>query len=760
MSFFHKKDGLAYLGFLGLVLLFFYNFLDGSYLLGFKDLSRYFYPLRYLMVEQMKSGIIPLWNPYIFCGYPLLATFQIGFFYPLSLIYYLMPFNPAFNYYILLHYWLAAVFMYWLLRYYKLGRWSAFFGGVVFAFSGYLLSVSNMNTSLSSVIWLPLMLLFFDRLIKQFSVRGLAILSVLAAIMLLGGEPTIIYITFIFLAAYAAVFSGSLKELGYKLLWLLLAGAGAIGLTAVQLLPFFELSRLSDRVARNSFELVSMRSFPFREVMTFILPYFYGNSAQYGSYTETLLGKNFQDWLISPYIGILPLILLFFAFRRKKEAWFFAIAGLTALLFAFGSYTPLYRLAYSLVPGMALIRYPVKFLFLVNFCLCLLAAFGFEQLSRSFGARKKKYEKPVSRLFVIFLFMILLFLFIFAATPDIYKVLAKKYPVNMPQFNFAVLAEIVQFNLQSIFNLAANIGIILLLFWLAITDRIRQPLFLAGLVLVTIADLFSNGASTAVAVSAKVFDRVPVNYQLLAKDKEIFRFFYTPEQEAANRLVFGRNYTDALYNSKNGFCANWHIPYHFSDFYGYESIQPYALQELYRKGMRQNDLKAKLSYLSQLNVKYLMAAQPLPSSSLVLLKHQNEYWRDLFIYQNKAVFPRAYLLEGKGGAAIDRYQANEVLINVNAAGSDSLFLADAYYPGWKAFVDGKEVRIERAKDLFRSVKVPAGEHKVKFVYDPWTFKIGAGISLLTVLVFGGLWVRGGNERRGKGGKVIGERSKE
>src|SRR3989339_1620859 len=98
MSFFHKKDALAYLGFLGLVIIFFYNFLDGSYLFGFKDLSRYFYPLRFLMVEQMKSGILPLWNPYIFCGYPLLATFQVGFFYPLSLLYYLLPFKLAFNY--------------------------------------------------------------------------------------------------------------------------------------------------------------------------------------------------------------------------------------------------------------------------------------------------------------------------------------------------------------------------------------------------------------------------------------------------------------------------------------------------------------------------------------------------------------------------------------------------------------------------------------------------------------------------------------
>src|SRR3989339_1545006 len=101
-----KQDILVFCAYLGLLLLFFQRFLSGREILAFKDLSRYFYPLRYLMVEQVMSGQLPLWNPYIFCGYPLLATLQIGFFYPLTLIYYLLPFGLAFNYYILLHYFL------------------------------------------------------------------------------------------------------------------------------------------------------------------------------------------------------------------------------------------------------------------------------------------------------------------------------------------------------------------------------------------------------------------------------------------------------------------------------------------------------------------------------------------------------------------------------------------------------------------------------------------------------------------------------
>ena len=142
---FNRNDWLICLVYLGLALLFFHRFLTAEQIFGFKDLSRYFYPLRYLMVEQVKAGYFPLWNPYIFCGYPLLATLQICFFYPLSFIYYVLPFDLAFNYYIILHYFLAACFMYFLLRHYELSRVASFLGGMVFAFSGYLLSVSNMS---------------------------------------------------------------------------------------------------------------------------------------------------------------------------------------------------------------------------------------------------------------------------------------------------------------------------------------------------------------------------------------------------------------------------------------------------------------------------------------------------------------------------------------------------------------------------------------------------------------------------------------
>jgi len=58
-------------------------------------------------------------------------------------------------------------------------------------------------------------------------------------------------------------------------------------------------------------------------------------------------------------------------------------------------------------------------------------------------------------------------------------------------------------------------------------------------------------------------------------------------------------------------------------------------------------------------------------------------------------------------------------------------LNDAFYPGWKSFIDNKQVKIYRANYLFRAINLPAGRHLVTFRYEPFSYKLGKIISLLT-----------------------------
>jgi hypothetical protein len=83
-------------------------------------------------------------------------------------------------------------------------------------------------------------------------------------------------------------------------------------------------------------------------------------------------------------------------------------------------------------------------------------------------------------------------------------------------------------------------------------------------------------------------------------------------------------------------------------------------------------------------------------------------------------------------ATIVRYEDTVVVIHVNSNDDGVLVLADSYYPGWHAHVDGKQTKILRANHFFRGVSVLAGRHVIEFKYDPQSFKLGLLVSLLTV----------------------------
>ena len=122
----------------------------------------------------------------------------------------------------------------------------------------------------------------------------------------------------------------------------------------------------------------------------------------------------------------------------------------------------------------------------------------------------------------------------------------------------------------------------------------------------------------------------------------------------------------------------------------------------------------------------------------ILKENKEKYGLNVYLYENLAVKPRAYMESGRG--EIVKYSPNEIEIVANAVKHELLFLSDRYYPGWKAYVDGKEVKILRANNFFRSIKLEPGVHKVRFVYDPLSLKIGAAISIFTImgLALGGL----------------------
>ncbi|MFH2033668.1 MAG: YfhO family protein [Candidatus Margulisiibacteriota bacterium] len=774
-----KKNLVVSAFFLLLTVLFFWRFLDGSQVFVFKDLSRYFYPLRYLMVEQVRSGHLPLWNPYIFCGMPLLASHQICFFYPLTIIYYILPFDLAFNYYIIIHYFLAACFMYLAMRHFKLGRLSAVFSAVVFAFSGYLLSVSNMNTTLSSVIWMPLVFMFFDAYITRFKVKDFLAVCLLLSLMFLGGEPTILYITGACLFFYAVF----IPERKVKSLFsLIVMAVFMVLLTAAQFLPFVELGALSDRKYLTDISIVARWSLPVRELLTFIFPFFFGSQLRYGQYNSAILGSHNQSWLLSAYVGFLPLLLSFLAVcRADKRRVFFCVAGTLGLLLALGKYTPFYLLLYKTVPGISLIRYPVKFSAITFFSIAFLGGFGLQDLV----GRLKKEGVFFKRLSILLLslagFCSLLLLTVIANKQRVFFLIKQWWGRPLTGFYEQTFYDILNFDMQSLLVLTVILAAAAVIFWLYREGKLSSTVFLLLFVVMVSLDLFSSNQSVSFSGRRAVYDEVTPNIKLLQKDRGLFRFFYTSELGDANRMLWGEDYNKALLESKDRLTPDKMVPYGLYDFDGYESVLLAQFREYatYFYGL-EGGYPKKLIDMS--NAKYVASERPLGWPGLKLLRAASGDGGRLYLYFNHFHMPRAYMaseaktmfrdnilaymqggdfdpertviLEEEAGLQkkqagykldILKYAPAEIVLKYDSKGDQFLFLSESYYPGWKAYIDGKETKILRANYMFRAVVAPAGSHVVKFNFSPLSFRVGSFISLAAITVFALLWYLKRNE---------------
>jgi hypothetical protein len=92
-------------------------------------------------------------------------------------------------------------------------------------------------------------------------------------------------------------------------------------------------------------------------------------------------------------------------------------------------------------------------------------------------------------------------------------------------------------------------------------------------------------------------------------------------------------------------------------------------------------------------------------------------------------------------AGVTVNEPNRVEVKTEAAAPSLLVLSANHYPGWRAFVDERPVEVVRVNYNQRGVALPAGEHVVRFVYQPKSLLVGLAISLLTLVALMWWWAR-------------------
>ena len=392
------------------------------------DAYTYFTPYWAYRMAALRSGHLPLWNPFIFLGVPFLANPQAAVLYPLHWpLSWLASPAQALVWSALLHVWLAAGFTYTFARRgLGLSYLAALLTGLLFGLGGYNLArIENIN-QLNALAWLPAMLWLYEETARSRGwrqrVRWGSALACATALAILAGHTQATFIdlvgTFLYAVASTAGLwragcsaaqagstnlasfsrAGTRRLLASRLLPFV-AILAAVPLAAAQLLPTLELNSLGPRAAGLPWREAASFSLRPRLLAQSLLPPFGGGlPVTFGSesYPE-FVGYLSASGLFLAAMGLFP------GRRRRSQsaavpqpgsqeqntpvpaqyarivAIVLAAAG---LLLALGGYDPLYYLAWRFVPGFALFRVPARWLALYALGAATLAGLGLDRLTR------------------------------------------------------------------------------------------------------------------------------------------------------------------------------------------------------------------------------------------------------------------------------------------------------------------------------------------------------------------------------------------
>lgn len=717
------------------------------------DVVSFIFPMQMLAIDLLKNGQWPLWNPYILAGSPLLANFQSAPFSPTNVVYWMFDRLTAWSIQIMLQHLAAALFTFGLLRYFKVQKFAAVFGGIVFAFSGFNTIWSQWNGHTLTAAFIPLLILLQELWFKNKKWWAGPAFSVAIALQFLSGYPQAVLYTVVALGIFWIFSVEKNKDFLIRTAVLGVFGALGYGLAAFQLLPGAELLSLSQReVERHPFEWAFL---PFSKVITFFAADYFGNHS-----TQNYWGP--QDYTSNTgFVGVTAFILatvgILTGYKKAKVVRCLAVITISSLLLAFPTPLSIFFWKSGLFGLQAASAHRALVLF--NLGIALLAAFGAGSIL------KKEKIPPVKSMALPTLVV-----GSFAVYVAILFMLEHQYPgkFTLPGITKAMVGIRNSFYPALILLLAAGT------LWLAKNfSQKRSRLFLTiTLLCLTSFELFRFGQRfTPFSPRHIVFPKTPI-LEFLEKQE-------VPYRTTGSRVI----------------PINMRMPYKIETLEGYDAVYPLNIAKFIaaitgrRSGTTPTGRYATIgdetsNVLDLVNIKYNLAVkrnpqnQPKPEGETPL-EFQQEKFKIAFedkstvVLENKNVLPRAFMVydwvKVEGSGALDtflatdfpiskkivleedpqippkqveekpiveylKYSGQESIMKVTTKHDGLLFISDTYFPGWIAFIDSVETPIFKANFAFRAIPVKTGTHTVRMVYHPNSFFQGARIGIISALL--------------------------
>ena len=325
------------------------------------DLTQNF-PLRVLAGREIRDGHLPLFDPYIWSGAPLLAGWNAAAAYPLTWLFAVLPGAGAWTINMIATWAVAGLGMFCFLRALRLASLASFLGAFSFAFAGGMSAQVTHFGLVAGMSWVPVMLLSILRLSQDRRAASrlgwTAVLATATGLVILAGEPRAIDDACAIVVIYAAWQVARLGRRAGPALVSVTAGL-ALGacLGAIQWLPGLATISSSQRGA-DSMALYSSGSLPVRWVLLTLVPDLLGGS---GSLSQPSFFSFYNLTEVTSYVGILPLVAAFALLGRlgwargknrgrpRLPEWIvWHVMALAGVVLALGGNTPLGDLLYHL----------------------------------------------------------------------------------------------------------------------------------------------------------------------------------------------------------------------------------------------------------------------------------------------------------------------------------------------------------------------------------------------------------------------------
>jgi hypothetical protein len=715
---------------LGLILLAaYFPILLGGQTLCYRDFGVMAIPTAAYDRAALLSGEFPLWNPYSNCGVPFFAQWGTMVLYPLSLIYVLLPMPWSLNFFCVLHLWIGAMGMYYLARRWVAEGWPAAFAAVAFLSNGITqaaLSWPNYTAALALIPWVVL-LVEHAWSARTVIARNVVLAIVVTALQLLTGVPELAVLTWIVLAVFwlqrLIALPGERRALLSRAA-LIVTGAG--GLCAVQLLPFLELLQYSQRTPGFAAEKWTL---PIWGWANFLLPRFHTFS--------TPEGTNFQygqEFLSSTYLGGALLLFAAFSFTtRNPRLLTLIVLSVIAAVLALGSSGFIYPAFVKIFPPLAIARYPVKFLFILSFTIPLLAAYGAQAF----------LVQPHLRKLAVYILLLICAISILAWVNY-------RFP-----FQYDRVGEILA---NSAFRAGFFLLFALIVFAISSQPALeRMPALQFCALVVLAADGFTHLKKQNPTISASYFDpNLWAQTQAIPKPEHgDGRAFITPEAEA--RLLHS-NVADPGQDIFGKRVAQWshlNLLEHVPKVNGSATLQlrDQAIVQSSLYSGTNNALEAWLDFLDvtvtsspKSAIEWKARPHPMPfitGGQKPVRRESTGPFPSLDFGREVLLEPWFSDLDGVTSTSVAfseiEISTHKISFRAQASGPAVAVIPASWHPAWVAEVSKPgtppvRMPLLKANLAFQAVPIPAGHSQVLIYYRDTRFRLGAMISLATLLL--------------------------